>query len=129
MRLTVLQLNMKAYLLLFLSSLFLLFTLPKNTNLHGVLQQHALRQSCSSGKSIGKKNCARKCLKHQTHTERKGSPAGITPDCNQQTYAILHVLQPVSTLIFPVNQGAVGAYIRSHLSPDLERDPEPPRLS
>ncbi|MEJ8803383.1 hypothetical protein [Pontibacter sp. H249] len=120
---------MRTYLLLFLSTLLLLFALPKNSNLRSYAQQGELRKSCSYSKRFVKKPCTRKCLKHQTPSENQNNAANLATDCHQQVYALVHSLQ-TEPFVYPLAKRTyILPRIRKHLPPDLEHDPEPPRLS
>ncbi|MFD2513280.1 hypothetical protein ACFSRY_05335 [Pontibacter locisalis] len=120
---------MRSYLLLFLSTLLLLFALPKNSSLRSFAQQAELKKTCSSSKRFAKKPCARKCLKHQTHSENHNNAANLVTDCSQQIYAIINSLQAKPIIYQPTKRALILPHIRKHLSPDLEHDPEPPRFS
>lgn len=120
---------MKIYLLLFLSFTLLLFAMPKNSILRSFAQQRELDKSCAYSKPPGKKLCARKCLKHQTHSNQQNNAAGIAADCSQQVYAIVNALQVEPVNSFTVNPKYILAHIRKHLSPILEYEPQPPQTS
>ncbi|MBC5994380.1 hypothetical protein [Pontibacter cellulosilyticus] len=120
---------MRTYLLLFLSILLLLFALPKNSSLRSFAQQAELKKACSYSKRFVKKTCARKCLKHQTHSENQNNAANLGTDCNQQVYALVSALQAEPLIYLQAKRAFKTPLVRKHLSPDLEHDPEPPRFS
>ncbi|WP_299762624.1 hypothetical protein [uncultured Pontibacter sp.] len=120
---------MKNYLLLFVSLTLLLFTIPKNDSLRSFAQQAALKKDCKYSKHFGKKPCAKKCLKHQTHSNQENNTAGIVIDCSQQVYAIVNELPSELFISFVSPYKFILPHIRKHLAPVLEQDPEPPRLS
>ena len=120
---------MKSYLLLFLSTLLMLFALPKNSSLRSFAQQVELKEACSSSKRFAKKPCAKKCLKHQTHSENQNNAANLSTDCSQHIYAIINSLQAEPIIYLPAKRAIILPNTRKHLSPDLEHDHEPPRFS
>ncbi len=120
---------MRNYLLLFASFTLLLFALPKNSSLRGFAQQVALNKSCAYSDNGVKKSCARKCIKHQTHNEQQKNAAGLAVDCSQQVYAVVNALYTAPLPSFRAKHDFILPLIRKHLSPVLEHDPEPPRLS
>ncbi|WP_266206195.1 hypothetical protein [Pontibacter kalidii] len=120
---------MKFYLLLFISFALLLFATPKSGGMRSFEQQRALNKSCAYSKPSGKKPCAKKCLKHQTHSNQQDNPAGIVYDCSQQIYALVNDLQAELIISFTTKHDFMLPHIRKHLSPILEYDPQPPRLS
>jgi hypothetical protein len=120
---------MKNYLLLFVSFTLLLFAMPKRDSLRSFAQQAALKKNCSYSNHSGKKHCAKKCLKHQTHSGDQNNAAGIASDCSQQVFAIVHDLQTESISSFTSQQDFILPHILKHHSPVLEYDPQPPRLS
>lgn len=120
---------MKNYLLLFLSLTLLLFAIPKNGSIRSFAQQAALKKDCQYSKRFGNKPCTKKCLKHQTHSNQQSNAAGIASDCSQQVYAVVNE-QPSDPLSPSSPQhDFMLPLVRKHLSPVLEYDPEPPRLS
>lgn len=120
---------MKNYLLLFVSLTLLLFAMPKNDSMRSFAQQAALKKDCQYSKRFGKKPCAKKCLKHQTHSNQQNNAAGIASDCGQQVYAVINDLPSDSFISSTPQHYFVLPHLRKHLSPVLEYDPEPPRLS
>lgn len=120
---------MKNYLLLFVSFTLLLFAIPKSGSMRSFAQPAELTKSCSNSKGFGKKPCAKKCLKHQTHPDQQNNAAGISSDCSQQVYAVVNNLYSEPFPFFNIKLNFILPNIRKHLSPVLEYDPEPPRLS
>ncbi|MFD2247926.1 hypothetical protein [Pontibacter ruber] len=120
---------MKTYLLLLLSTLLLLFTLPKNGLVGSSLsasEQSMIRKSCQN-KRLVKRTCAKKCLKHQTHSDQQNA-ANLATDCSQQLFAVVTPLQPRLLFSLPAQPTLMLPSIRKHLSPDLVDYPKPPRL-
>jgi hypothetical protein len=121
---------MKSYLLLFFSILLLLFTLPnpdRNMSRFVVTEQAVLKKTCNS-KRLAKRTCAKKCLKHQTHSEQQNA-ANFATDCSQHLYAVVAAEQfEVSFAPFAF-QPAARLTLKKHLSPHLESEPDPPRLA
>ncbi|WP_018477728.1 hypothetical protein [Pontibacter roseus] len=120
---------MKNYLLLFVSLTLLLFATPKNDSLRSFAQQAALKKDCTYSKRFGKKPCAKKCLKHQTHSNQQNNATGIAADCSQQVYAVVNELHSELINLLSAKQDFTLPHIRKHLSPVLEYDPKPPRIS
>lgn len=120
---------MRPYLLLFISFACLLFSTPKSSGTRSFVQQRALGKSCAYSKPSAKKSCATKCLKHQTHSSQQNNATGIASDCNQQVYALVNELQVEPIISFTKKDEFILPHLRKHLSPILEYDPEPPRLS
>lgn len=120
---------MKNYLLLFVSLTLLLFTMPKSNSLRSLAQQAALKKDCQYNKHFGKKPCAKKCLKHQTHSNQGNNSTGIATDCSQQVFAVVNTLHIEPIVSFAAKHDFILPHIRKYLSPVLEYDPEPPRLS
>ena len=120
---------MKTYLLLFFSTLLLLFTLPKNGSVGGLAgtERAELKKTCSH-KRLGKAACTRKCLKHQSPSGQQNA-ANLATDCSQQVYAIVATLPSDLLFTFPLQRATILPAPRKHLAPDLEYEPEPPRLS
>ncbi|ARS34675.1 hypothetical protein [Pontibacter actiniarum] len=120
---------MKGYLLLFFSTVLLLFTLPQPGN--GVLRdpgeaQSVLKKACSA-KHLVKRSCRKGCLKHQTPAGRQDANAAT--DCGQQVYALvtpLHQHQLQAPLM--LHKLSIPA-ARKHLSPNLKAEPDPPQHS
>ena len=119
--------DMRTYLLLFLSTLFLLFAMPKNNSMLRKTQQAELKEAGRHCKRTGKKPCPKKCLRHQTSPSQQHN-AGIATDCSQQLYAIVDLLQADTILSFTTASDYVLPHIRRHLSPVLEHEPEPPQF-
>ncbi|TXK45838.1 hypothetical protein FVR03_11640 [Pontibacter qinzhouensis] len=120
---------MKYYLLLFACLTLLLFVIPKSSGMRSSAQQPELKQGCKYGKRLGKKVCAKKCLKHQTHSKQQNNDTGIASDCSQQVYAVVNEQHSEPFISFTANRDFILPHIRKYLSPVLEYDPEPPRLS
>lgn len=120
---------MRLYLLFFISFALLLFSTPKSSGMRSFAQQRALGKPCAYSKPSAKKPCAKKCLKHQTHSNQQNNAAGIASDCSQQVYALVNDLQVDPIISFPAKDDFILPQLRKHLSPLLEYDPEPPRLS
>ncbi|MHA6247210.1 hypothetical protein ACXYMU_04680 [Pontibacter sp. CAU 1760] len=122
---------MKPYLLLFLSTLLLLFALPKNNSSlrgMGANGQSEISSSCSKNKIALKRTCRKKCIKHQTHSEQQ-SAANIVIECGQQVYAVLSASEYNISYTNQVERTRFQTNTRSHLPPDLATDPDPPRFS
>lgn len=120
---------MKGYLLLFLSTTLLLFALPKGGLTHGVNQMEqgqVVKKSCA--KKAYKRPCARKCLKHQTHSEQREAGT-VVNDCSQPFYAILGPPQTSSLFAGDDSYKTPLSAPRRHLAPDLANEPDPPRFS
>lgn len=117
------------YLLLFVSFTLLLFTMPKNSNMRSLAQQQELNKSCANSQPSGKKRCAKKCLKHQTHSNQQENAAGIASDCSQQVYAVVNTLKSEPIISYRSEPDFILPHLRKYLSPVLEYEPEPPRLS
>ncbi|WP_139308008.1 hypothetical protein [Pontibacter flavimaris] len=113
-----------------MSTLFLLFALQKSSNLPGVadFKQSLVAKGCKYGNSGLKKPCTKKCLKHQTHSESKGA-ANMVTDCTQQVYAIVTVQQLPSFYTMAMVQAIIVTDSNQHISPYLETEHAPPRLS
>ncbi|NEM99063.1 hypothetical protein [Pontibacter burrus] len=118
---------MRTYLLLFLSTLFLLFAMPKNNSVLRSTQQAELKEAGKYCKRTGKP-CPKKCLRHQTIPNQQHNE-GIATDCGQQLYAIVDLSQADTLLSFTTTSDYVLPHIRKHLSPVLEHEPEPPRFA
>ncbi|PKV75156.1 hypothetical protein [Pontibacter ramchanderi] len=120
---------MKHTLLLLLSTLLLLFTVAQPQRpvkgIACVLKSEL--KATDTYKKI-KRPCAKKCLKHQTHSEQNKA-ANVTIDCGQQLYAVVNALQADATFIFGAKQQHFLTVQRKHLSPNLGTDPDPPRFS
>ncbi|MBA9079068.1 hypothetical protein [Rufibacter quisquiliarum] len=123
---------MKSYLLLGISVLLLLFTLP---NPHQAVNRwvspetSVLREAGNHKKHTARRTCKKKCLRHQTHSSSNNS-AGTLTDCSTPIYALIAAL-----LQMPVHHLSPGAKIKGNLlavvyfPPPLEREPNPPRIS
>ena len=121
---------MKSYLLLFFSTLLLLFTLPKpDRNVSGItaVEQSILKKACSSKRQI-KRTCPRKCLKHQTHPEQQNA-GNVATDCSQQFYAVITEHKPNEFFSSGAPQPVTLSADKIHQTPSLEADPDPPRFS
>ncbi|MER2999156.1 hypothetical protein [Pontibacter populi] len=121
---------MKNSLLLFLSIMLLLFGIQKSSILPSVaeMKQVILAKSCSHTKQGFKKPCARKCIKHQSHSEPKGAATTVT-DCGQQVYAVAPAGGQNSFYQPYLIRTTIVSDSRQLLSPFLETDHAPPRLS
>ena len=120
---------MKGYLLLFLSTMLLLFALPEGGFRHSVNlmeQGQVVKKSCAM--KAYKQPCARKCLKHQTHSEQRGAGTMLT-DCSQPFYAILNTPQALPLFARADSHKTPLSTPRRHLAPDLANEPDPPRFS
>ncbi|WP_187263005.1 hypothetical protein [Pontibacter beigongshangensis] len=121
---------MKHYLLLFLSTLLLLFMLPEpdgRLNRGSGMEQGVLKKACSHQKKI-KRTCARKCLQHQAHSGQHNA-AGTVTDCSVPSYALVATQeQPVFLPVGLYGAGFVPP-AKKYLSPHLGREPDPPRFS
>ncbi|WP_266205925.1 hypothetical protein [Pontibacter kalidii] len=119
---------MKSHLLLFLSAVLLLFTLPKSGNLYGISgveQSQQVKKNCAAGAL--KRPCTRKCLKHQTHSGQRGAGTVLT-DCSQPFYALAPAPQQQPSFVAePAQQEARLPSGKPH-SPFLQIEPDPPRL-
>ena len=119
---------MKGYLLLFFSTLLLLFSLPENgrpRNSYSATQRSELKKTCSS-RRLARHTCRKKCLKHRSHPQQQAT--GSATDCSQQLYAV--VTSPEHDLVyhFPDLQKAMLPVCTSYRSPSLEAEPDPPRF-
>lgn len=121
---------MRSYLLLFLSTCILLFALPKNNSIYGfAAQANQVKKSCRFTKGPFKKKCATKCIRHQSHSEKQKNATSVPTECGQQVFGIVNALHLEPVLHYPGKRTNRLPHIRSHLSPDLENDPEPPRFA
>lgn len=121
---------MKSYLLLFFSILLLLFTLPKpdrNVSRFAGTEQAVLKKSCNS-KRLARRTCAKKCLKHQTHSEQQNA-TNFATDCSQHLYAVVAAEQPVTGITPVTLQSVIRFAQKKHLPPNLESEPDPPRVA
>ena len=119
---------MKRYLLLFLSTL-LLFALSQAGGRVGgfaCVKQQELRAGENADEPVMKRKCAKKCLKHQTHSEQQN---GAATDCSQQYYAVITEHKPAEPFYSGVPQPATPPADKTHQTPSLEADPDPPRFS
>ncbi|MBB6610594.1 hypothetical protein H7F15_06065 [Pontibacter sp. Tf4] len=119
---------MRNYLLLFVSFTLLLFTMPKSNSLRSFTQQAALKKDCKYSRFSGKRTCTKKCLRHHPLSGQQ-SNAGIASDCSQQVFAIVQEQQSASDKTSTTIRSYRLPHIRKYLSPTIEYDPEPPRLS
>lgn len=121
---------MKNYLLLFLSSMILLFLLPKTGSymqLGQAMGQSTVKSSCMN-KQLVKRTCAKKCLKHQTHSKQQ-QDSNIGSDCSQHVVAIIS-LQANNSFCLLRQLPETGIPADSiYFSPDRTIDPEPPKLA
>lgn len=121
---------MRGYLIFFFSIIFLLFTLPDRVNLGSglpQLEQSVLKKACSSKRQV-KRTCAKKCLKHQTHSEKQNAGHQAS-DCSQQYYALVAPLQPYTLPALVFLKRVKVAEAAMYLSPNLKAEPDPPRFS
>ncbi len=121
---------MMRYLLLFISTLLLLFTLPqpgRSVNSLTGVEKPKLTKTCNIKRNL-KHTCAKKCLKHQTQQEQQRG-SGTTTDCSPQLFAVLNTQQAETYLHFSAAPATIASPARTHLSPDLETEPDPPRFS
>ncbi|MBW7467999.1 hypothetical protein ABID22_002398 [Pontibacter aydingkolensis] len=122
---------MKSYLYILLAMVTLLFVLPKSYVTVPALnsgKQTVQVKSCAKSKFALKRGCAKKCIKHQTHSEQQGKSA-IIVDCGQQVYAVLASADNNTSYNNPLMRTFFMTGVRNHLSPDLATDPDPPRFS
>lgn len=122
---------MKGYLLLFFSTLLMLFTLSQpgtRVNSFSCMKQSQLKEAINSDKHLVKRKCAKKCLRHQTHSEQQNGVT-VVVDCSQPFYAV--VAETESMVGFTPASLEVGVIPadRKHLSPSLEAELDPPRFS
>lgn len=122
---------MMRYLLLFISTLLMLFTLSQpdtRVNSFSCVKQSQLKEAINSDKHLVRRKCAKKCLRHQTHSEQQNA-ATVVVDCSQPFYALVAETEP--TFDFTPASLAVATIPadRKHLSPSLEAEPDPPRFS
>ena len=120
---------MKRYFFLFLSILLMLFALPKQGRVNSLsgMELAVLKKACSA-KRLVKRTCAKKCLRHQTHSQHQDT-AGITTDCSTPAFAVLFTQEQEVPLSFPLMRAAMVTATKRYLSPHLETDPDPPRFS
>jgi hypothetical protein len=120
---------MKHTLLLFLSTMLLLFTLAQpNKPVNGLACALKSELKAADDHKNIKRPCAKKCLKHQTHSEQKGA-ANVTIDCGQQLYAVVASRQSDTLFKSGTKQQLILSVQRTYLSPNLGTDPDPPRFS
>ena len=120
---------MKTYLLLFMSFTLLLFATPKNSSMRCFTKQAKLKTECAYNKRPDSKQCTKKCLKHQTHSDQQNNKSGVVTDCGQQAYAIVASLHTEPVISFRTSHDFILPHILKHRSPVIEYDPEPPQLS
>ncbi|MBD1396453.1 hypothetical protein H9Q13_04695 [Pontibacter sp. JH31] len=120
---------MKHYLLLFLSTLLFLFTLTQpSKSVSGLACAIKNELKVADNYQKRKSPCAKKCLKHQTHSEQK-SAANVTIDCGQQLYAVIADIQSKTLFKSGAGQPLITSVQDKHQDPHLGADPDPPRLS
>lgn len=122
---------MKHYLLLFFSTLLLLFTLSQTDGRvsgFACVKQHELRTADNGDKRLVKRKCAKKCLKHQTHSEKQNGATAAT-DCSQQFFAIIAENKSSGVFLTGIAQLATPSADSIHQTPSLKADPDPPRFS
>ncbi len=120
---------MKSHLLLFFSIMLLLLSLQKSSKYNFAdARQVVLVKSCSYAHPGIKKPCAKKCIRHQTHSQSKGA-ATVVVDCGQQLYAVVHTLEIATSYNSATAQTVKVSNAPQHLSPYLETEHAPPRLS
>lgn len=121
---------MKNYFLLFISTMLMLFILPKygsdGSSISG-MEKGVIKEVCSS-KRLVKRNCTKGCLKHQTHSEQQ-SAATVLIDCSQPFYAIVNPLQQQQEFTPVLVHSRMHPLTEKLLSPHLEVEPDPPRFS
>ncbi len=120
---------MNHYLLVLLSTLLFLFTLAqpqKPANGFACTLKSELKTADDHKKL--KRPCAKKCLKHQTHSEQKDA-ANIPIDCGQQLHAIVDDRQSNTLFNSSARQQFLASAHLKHLAPNLGADPDPPRFS
>jgi hypothetical protein len=120
---------MNHYLLLLLSAMLFLFTLaqpnkPVNGNACALKSE---LKAADDHKKL-KRPCAKKCLKHQTHSGQKNA-ANVTIDCGQQFYAVMANKQSETLFKSVAGQQLMAPVQLKHHAPDLGADPDPPRFS
>ena len=123
--------RMKHYLLLFFSTLLLLFTLSQTDGRvsgFSCAGQHELRTADNADKRLVKRRCAKKCLKHQTHSEQQNGATAAT-DCSQQFYAVIAANGSAEFFSSGFSQPVSPSADSIHQTPSLEADPDPPRFS
>lgn len=122
---------MKGYLVLFLSTILLLFALPKSSismRSAGTTVQGELRKSCQLNKRALKRTCTKKCIKHQSHSEQQGA-ANLVTDCSQQVYALVTTSEHAFLTATQLQRNQIPSESGSYIPPELATDPDPPRFS
>ncbi|WP_461490511.1 hypothetical protein [Pontibacter sp. HJ8] len=122
---------MKCHLLLLFSLLLLLLTLSQpGGRVNGMLcaKQRDLTETLTAGQRQVKRTCAKKCLKHQTHSEQQ-SGTNFAPECSHPVYAVLTEMVPAAILPAALLQQVHLPAGKKHLPPSLEAEPDPPRFS
>ncbi|QHL86939.1 hypothetical protein GU926_05605 [Nibribacter ruber] len=123
---------MKSYLLLGISVLLLLFTLPKPPQAVSRWESpetSVLKKACTHQKYSTKRICKKKCLRRQTHSGPENKSGTVT-DCGTHIFALAAaLLQMPAHHFFPEAKAKAGAIAVAYLPPPLERDPNPPRFS
>lgn len=120
---------MKHTLLLLLGTLLLFITMAttqKPVKWVGCALKSELK--AANGDRKLKRPCARKCLKHQTHSEQK-TPATVLVDCGPQLYAVVDEAHTDALFQFAAGQQPAAPVRLSYLPPTLGADPDPPRFS
>ncbi|EJF11478.1 MULTISPECIES: hypothetical protein [Pontibacter] len=120
---------MKHTLLLLLSTILLLFTLAQPQKpVNGVACALKSELKAANLPTKLKRPCAKKCLKHQTHSEQKDS-ANVVIDCSQQLYAVVADKESDAYLKSAARQQLMATVQQIHPAPSLGADPDPPRFS
>ncbi|WP_192820635.1 hypothetical protein [Rufibacter sp. LB8] len=123
---------MKSYLLLGISVLLLLFTLPQPhqaVNRWVSPDTSVLKKVCDTQKHTAKRTCKKKCLRHQTHTSQENN-TGTVSDCPSPIYAMMgNTLATPVFYFFPRVKVKGNLLAVSYLPPPLERELNPPRVS
>ncbi|MGV3540657.1 MAG: hypothetical protein ACO1OQ_12665 [Rufibacter sp.] len=123
---------MKSYLLLGISVLLLLFTLPKPPQAVSRWvgpEQSVLKKACDNKKYTARRTCKKKCLTHQTHSSPENS-AGTVTDCGSPIYALVVNAMAMPAVHFYPEAEVKGSLLAvAYLPPPLEQEPNPPRFS
>ncbi|GAA4442716.1 hypothetical protein GCM10023188_42740 [Pontibacter saemangeumensis] len=122
---------MMRYLLLFISTLLMLFTLSQpgtRVNSFSCVKQTQLKEAIDSEKHLVRRKCAKKCLKHQTRSEQQNAGT-VVVNCSQPFYAVVAETGPTFNFTPASLEVAAIPADRKHLSPSLEVEPDPPRFS
>jgi hypothetical protein len=124
--------KMKSFLLLGISVLLFLFTLPKPPQAVSRWvspEQFALKEACNNNKYTAKHTCKKKCLTHKAHSSSENN-TGTVADCGSPLFALLvnaSASLPFQYLTFQKAKG--NSLAVAYLPPPLEREPNPPRVS